>query len=111
MTPKPHNRSQALTKLREMHVCIACQGPHVQPVEWREAPGSSWEVELRCPECENRVHDVYTQREIDEYDRHLDEGCQALVADLRHLTQENMEIEARHFAAALAADLILPEDF
>jgi hypothetical protein len=96
---------------RQMHVCITCAGPYVQPVDWREAEGNSWQVELRCPDCETTVSDVFTQREIDDYDRVLDEGAQALAADLRRLTRENMEHEAGELAAALSADVILPEDF
>lgn len=112
MTPPDQNHPHAApAKPREMHVCAACSAPHVQPVEWREASQGSWEVELRCPDCEARERDVFSQREIDEYDRLLDEGAQALTADLRLLTRENMEAEADEFAAALAAGHILPEDF
>jgi hypothetical protein len=105
--PHPH----APATQREMHVCTACAGTYVQPIDWHESAGNSWEVELRCPECETVIHDVFTQREIDEYDSLLDEGTQELVADLRRLTRENMEREAGELAAALAADVILPEDF
>lgn len=72
---------------------------------------NSWEVELRCPECEWRDQGVYNQKEIDGYDRLLDDGMRSLIGDLRRLTRENMEAEAEDLTAALAADLILPEDF
>ena len=38
-------------------------------------------------------------------------GSQELIEDLRALIRANMEDEAERFAAALATDSILPEDF
>lgn len=47
----------------------------------------------------------------DRYDVELDRGGQELIEDLQGLTRANMEEEADRFAAALASDSILPEDF
>jgi hypothetical protein len=49
--------------------------------------------------------------EIDRYDVELDRGGQELIEDLQALTRANMEEEADRFAAALASDSFLPEDF
>lgn len=94
-----------------MEVCTQCRSELVQPVEWWERDGNCWGVELRCPECESRRAAVFSQAEVDRYDRNLDDGSRALAGDLRALTRENMEHEAVSFAAALESEAILPEDF
>ena len=41
----------------------------------------------------------------------LDHGTEALVRDLKRLTQANMEDEIERFASALDSDAIWPMDF
>jgi RNase P subunit RPR2 len=94
-----------------MHACPTCSSSLVQPVNWHEQRGGNWNVELRCPECEWCGRDTYSQNEVDSYDEELDRGGQELIEDLRALTRANMEEEADRFAAALACNSILPEDF
>jgi RNase P subunit RPR2 len=94
-----------------MHACPSCSSVLVQPVNWHEQSDGSWNVELRCPECEWWGRDSYSQTEVDRYDEELDRGGQELIEDLRALTRANMEDEADRFAMALASDSILPEDF
>jgi RNase P subunit RPR2 len=94
-----------------MHACPSCSSTLVQPVNWHEQGDSAWSVELRCPECEWRGRNSYTQSAVDHYDEELDRGGQELIEDLRSLTRANMEEEADRFAMALASDSILPEDF
>ncbi len=95
----------------DLHRCRACRSQLVYPTQWSEAPGGSWQVTLRCPECEAVREGVFGQRSVDAFDEQLDEGTGALVADLRRLTHANMSEEGERFLAALAADAILPEDF
>ncbi len=96
---------------RGMHVCPSCEGELVQPVDWFEQGGSSWHVDLRCPDCEWWGRGDFSQADVDGYDQELDRGAELLLEDLRALTRTNMAEEADRFAAALAADSILPEDF
>ena len=95
----------------ELHICPECDRDLVYPVDWEEASATHWEVELRCPNCEWREVGTYDQTTVDRFDERLDLGTEALVRDLRRMVQANMETEAERFAAALAADAILPEDF
>ena len=83
----------------------------VYPVDWEEASVTHWEVELRCPNCEWSEVGTYDQATVDRFDERLDDGTEAMIKDLRRLQHANMEAEAEIFAAALAADAILPEDF
>ena len=104
-------RNRGATHTDGMHACRECTSALVQPVNWFEQGDGYWSVELRCPECEWYGRDSYSQSEVDVYDEELDRGGQELIEDLRALTRANMEDEADRFAAALASDSILPEDF
>jgi hypothetical protein len=95
----------------DLSLCPECDRDLVYPVDWEEASATHWEVELRCPNCEWSEVGTFDQATVDKFDERLDLGTEALVKDLRRLVQANMEAEADRFAAALAANAILPEDF
>jgi hypothetical protein len=95
----------------DLSLCPECDRDLVYPVDWEEASATHWEVELRCPNCEWSEVGKFDQATVDKFDEQLDLGTEALVKDLRRLVQANMEAEADRFAAALAANAILPEDF
>ena len=108
----PKRTEQRTDLVREgMQICPDCRSELVQPIEWWERDEDNWAVELRCPECEWHGGGVFSQPQVDRYDRALDEGSRVLATDLRILTRENMESETNSFAAALASGAILPEDF
>lgn len=94
-----------------LHVCPQCASDLVQPVDWAEAPQGYWELLLQCPNCFWLDEGVFDQDQVDALEERLDEGLTEMLADLRRLTQANMSEEIERFAAALNADLILPEDF
>ena len=95
----------------DLHVCPVCTSELVYPVAWDEAGRTSWEVSLRCPNCEWTNTSVYDEEVIQRFDETLDLGTEALVADLRKLTRANMEADVERFVAAIYADYLLPEDF
>jgi hypothetical protein len=95
----------------DLHVCPDCRSELVYPVAWEEAGRTSWEVSLRCPNCEWTLTSVYDEDTIQRFDATLDCGTEALVADLRQLTRANMEHDVERFVAALGAGHVLPEDF
>jgi hypothetical protein len=95
----------------ELHVCAECGSHLVQPVEWEPASNGAWEILLRCPECESWESGVFADDDCMRFDDVLDQGIDALVADLHTLAMANMEHDVERFLAALDADLILPEDF
>jgi hypothetical protein len=101
----------ATLPLDDLHVCPECDRALVYPVEWEETSSTHWEVLLRCPNCEWNEVGVYDQATVDRFDEHLDLGTEALIRDLKRLTQANMEAEIERFSSALSIDLILPEDF
>jgi hypothetical protein len=95
----------------DLHICPGCSSHLVYPVDWHEAGRSSWEVSLRCPNCEWTHTDVFDEEAIQRFDETLDRGTEALVSDLRELTRSNMQDDVERFVAALTADYVLPEDF
>ena len=95
----------------DLSLCPCCRRDLVYPIDWTPAGRGDWSVTLRCPECEWRGGGIYTQDQVDRFDEALDDGVQALMDDLELLTRANAEAEIERFAAALQADLILPEDF
>ena len=96
---------------RELHVCINCESRLVYPVQWEEAGEKSWQVTLRCPECEWVEADVFTQDQCDRFDDELESGTDALTRDYKRLITANMSEEIDRFSAALQVDAILPVDF
>jgi hypothetical protein len=98
-------------KSHELHMCPTCESELVQPVQWGEAAGGFWELELRCPNCGWETEGVFDQDQVDDLEERLDEGLAEMLSDLRRLAQANMAEEIERFTQALEADLILPEDF
>jgi hypothetical protein len=94
-----------------LHICPGCESELVQPIEWGEASEESWELTLHCPNCEWTCRGTYSQDQVELLEEELDEGVSAILRDLKRLATANMADEIERFTAALAADLILPEDF
>jgi hypothetical protein len=95
----------------ELHICVSCGSDLVYPLEWDEAGPRHWEVTLRCPNCEWIGSGVFDQEIVERFDEVLDEGTDALVADLKHLVQVNMQDDVARFVSALEAGHIVPDDF
>jgi hypothetical protein len=94
-----------------LHDCPDCDRELDYPVEWSEDSTTHWEVLLRCPNCEWIDLGVFDQSTVERFDDDLDRGTEALMRDLKRLTQANMEVEIDRFVLALGSDAILPEDF
>jgi hypothetical protein len=99
------------TTQADLHVCPECTSGLVYPIDWQEAGRTSWEVTLRCPNCEWTHTDVYGEAAIQRFDETLDQGTEELVSDLRELTRANMEDDVERFVRAISAGFVLPEDF
>lgn len=95
----------------DLHICRNCGSDLVYPVEWDEATGTSWEVSLRCPNCEWTGAGIFEQDVTDRFDEELNRGTASLVRDLRRLIHKNMEEDIERFVAALHDGHIVPEDF
>jgi hypothetical protein len=94
-----------------LHICPSCSSELVQPVAWSEANDGRWELLLSCPNCWWEAEGVYDEEQVLSLEERLDEGLAEMLRDLQRLTRANMADQLERFAAALRADLILPEDF
>jgi hypothetical protein len=96
---------------RELHVCPTCDSELVQPVAWSEAGEDRWDLTLECPNCSWTETGTYDRYEVEILEDQLDQGLGEMITDLQRLTHANIIAEIDRFTSALAADLILPEDF
>lgn len=96
---------------RALHLCPDCSSDLVQPVAWSEAPGGRWILLLSCPNCFWEKEGLFDEEQVHALEDQLDQGLADMLRDLKRLTQANMADQLERFAAALRADLILPEDF
>ena len=108
--PAPVDTSM-LDALDELTLCGSCGSPLVQPTGWESHGEQAWQLELRCPECEQRATTVI-EDELAEQLTLFHERARALVElSMVRLASDNAEREIERFARALEQDLILPEDF
>jgi hypothetical protein len=106
------NPEDAPSKLtRPLHRCPDCASDLVQPLSWTDATEHRWELELECPNCWWTETGVFEREQIEALEDRLDTGLADILGDLQRLTQANMTEEIERFSRALAADVILPEDF
>lgn len=95
-----------------LHVCPTCDRPFVVPLAMLDVlPDGRFPVVLVCRNCE--WHDVgaFDDAELERLDRSLDaiSGAMEDTLEALRVTAELERID--RFAAALHADLLLPEDF
>jgi hypothetical protein len=96
---------------RPLHQCPSCDSRLVQPIAWTESTQGRWELELECPNCLWSESGVFGREQVEQLEDQLDEGLAELLGDLERLSQANMAAEIERFSRALAANVILPEDF
>jgi hypothetical protein len=111
MPVPPSADDQTGTGRVALHVCAACSSPLVQLTAFEDAGDNHWHLTLRCPECWGTSWCTVPDTACAELDHELDRGVAVLVGALDAVQREIAAAEIESFAAALAAGLILPEDF
>lgn len=96
---------------RPLHTCPSCDSSLVQPVAWAKRTHNRWELELECPNCRWSETGIFDRDQVERLEDLLDDGLASMLVDLQRLTHANMTDEIERFSRALAADVILPEDF
>lgn len=92
-------------------VCPVCASDLVQPVDWVQRGRGTWEVRLRCPECETARRMVLGREAVERLNRVLYQTTQALAREAAEFERRNFLDEAEKFIWALRRDLIAPDDF
>jgi hypothetical protein len=110
-TPETHAAGPPGTPRLPLACCASCGSGLVQPHSWHERPSGRLRLELRCPECLRHTIGDYDPAVVAAYDRALVAGRLEIAALCQAVTRANMEAEATRLEAALAFDLIGPDDF
>jgi hypothetical protein len=107
----PVRSPQVRREAPALHICQACSGELVYPMDWAEERSGYWRVLLRCPDCEQTHEGVFGQDAVERLDDQLDRATGALLSDFRRMAHANMAQEIDFFVRALNADVIVPSDF
>jgi hypothetical protein len=110
-TPAPSSTPSPAPEDPDAHRCPVCSSPFVYPVDWDRSGPSSWILMLRCPECETQREVTLGRASVEEFNRELYFGAQALAREADQMMRRNFEDEVQRIVAALERDLILPMDF
>jgi len=96
-----------------LHICDGCERPFVVPVTVLDIidGGRRCIVELACNNCGRAALSVHDDAALEALDRELDASVEQIHHALEVLTVVDEMERIDGFAAALHADLILPEDF
>ena len=94
-----------------LSACQGCGSQLVQPLRSQPQRDGSMLVDLRCPECFASLRVGCTRAEMAELDRRQAGSRETLVRAYERFVAENMEALEVCFGAALALDLIGPDDF
>jgi hypothetical protein len=92
-------------------VCPVCGGHLVYPVDWRRSGEAVWDLSLRCPDCETRRTVTLGRESVEELNRRLYRGNQAVAREAQQISRRNFEEEAEKLISALETGLIQPMDF
>jgi hypothetical protein len=134
MTPRPHQRRCTRTvqlptgKTVEVHyfssdgpavrrpavdldICPECGSDAVYPIAWDDAGDRTYELTLRCPNCEWTEVDMHDWDTVQRLEERLDRDERALIADLQALARANVQEDFDRFIAALRAGHVWPMDF
>jgi hypothetical protein len=94
-----------------VNVCPICHSSLVYPTDWQRTGSATWELSLRCPNCETQRTVTLDREGVERFNKVLYEGSEALARQSEQLTRLHFEEEAERFVRALDEDLILPMDF
>jgi hypothetical protein len=93
------------------HECPLCGSDFVHPVDWERNSEASWNLVLRCPNCETQRSVVLGREGVEAFNREIYLGAKALAREADRMTRRNFAEESAKLVEALARDLILPMDF
>ena len=93
------------------HECPLCDCELVYPVDWERNSAASWNLVLRCPNCETQRSVILGREGVEAFNREIYLGAKLLAREADSMTRRNFAEEAAKLVEALALDLILPMDF
>src|SRR3954468_13724688 len=112
LSPDVEARKQRRIEPEEgLERCRSCPSRLVYPLRWRRIGEDWWQLDLRCPDCDDIWRERCSTSTVKLFDKTLGRGREVLVSHLREIERIEREDEISRFVLALAADAILPFDF
>jgi len=93
------------------HECPVCGCDLVYPLDWERNSEATWNLELRCPNCETQRSVILGREGVEAFNREIYLGTQVLAREADCMTRRNFSEESAKLVEALTRDLILPMDF
>jgi hypothetical protein len=94
-----------------LSVCPSCGSNLLQPLRWEPHGEDEVIVDLRCPECLTWMQGCFSQEDMKELDRLQNAGRAEIQSAYESQVAESMEALIDCLKAALALDLVGPDDF
>ena len=94
-----------------LSVCPSCGSNLLQPLRWEPHADDEVIVDLRCPECLTWMQGCFSQEDMKELDRLQNAGRAEIQSAYESQVAESMEALIDCLRAALALDLVGPDDF
>ena len=110
-SPPPPRAAAGATEASAPTACLVCGSGLIYPVDWERNREGSWNIEIRCPNCELRRTIVLAREGVETLNRAIYLGTQELAHEADVTARSNFSEESRKLVDALLRDLILPMDF
>ena len=94
-----------------LECCRVCSSLLAHPVRWRRLGPDTWEIELRCPDCEHGWREIVPTAAMKRFDDVLKEGRAEIERYLGEIERIDFAERIEAFITALDAGAIFPEDF
>jgi len=94
-----------------LSVCPSCASNLLQPLRWEPHGEDEVMVDLRCPECLTWMQACFSKDDMKELDRLQTAGREEIQNAYESQVAAAMEALAECLQAALALDLVGPDDF
>ncbi|MEO8688384.1 MAG: hypothetical protein ABI611_09200 [Solirubrobacteraceae bacterium] len=94
-----------------LSLCPSCGSHLLQPLRWEPKGDEEVTVDLRCPECLTWMQGCFSQADMKELDRLQTAGREEIQSAYEVQVAEAMEALIACLQAALALDLVGPDDF
>ena len=115
MEPRPaHQVTRIPSGVRHpsnLHLCVNCRKPRVHPVWIEPLAGGCARAELRCPDCETRVLDVFNAGETLVLEEIQLEGMRRIQRALDRFAETDMSAWVDRFCDGLSEGTLGPSDF
>ena len=96
----------------DAHHCPVCGSTLVYPIDWDRSGARQLDAaSSAAPSARRGARSMLGRASVEEFNRELYHGAQAIAREADRMTRRNFEEEVERIVVALERDLILPMDF